>query len=336
MANNNSTALYQPESLNVNEFVYSAPHPNKTGTITNIYMNYNKSRPKIQSPMMYCTFGIGVMVDEKKKDAEPAFSVELQLGAENAKLESFTQWLENFDARVLDDCKKHSESWMKKKLSDRMAKELFKPMVKKYKDKETLTFSDKYPPRCKFKIQRKNGKFVTRFFDHNRQPIDLNGMTIEQLKQFGKGNRCRVIFEIGGIWCGAKGFGLTLKADQIMFFPPQRLTGFGFLDDIEDELIFGTSSNTAAPPASVAPPAPAVSASPPPPVAAVTPPPPVVAAAVTVAADPQFEEQEEEDTETDAEPKEAVSPASPPKSKQTPAKQATLSKYARAKKTANK
>lgn len=293
-----STSLYQAEAINVDEFVYSQPHPNKTGTITTIYMNYNKTRPKIQSPIMFCPFGISVMVDEKKKDAEPGYSIEMQLGAENQKLESFTAFLDRLDARVLADCKKNSESWMKKKLSDRMGKELFKPLVKKFFDKTTLSFSDKYPARCKFKIQRKNGRFTTRFFDHNRQPIDLNNMSLEEIKQYGKGNRCKVIFEIAGIWSGAKGFGVTLKADQIMFYPPQRLTGFGFVDDVEDELIFGSLAAAPEAEALVAPVAP-------------------VAEEEQTDDQPAQEQvnQEEEEEQCEPSPKEPTPPPSPPKPK---------------------
>ncbi len=252
--------LYQPEAINVNEFVYSPPHPNQSGTITNIYMNYNKTRPLIQSPMMFCPFGISVMEEKQPEGApkkttaanaapkrDPGYSVDLQLGTENPRLEAFTKWLESLDGRTLADCQKNSSIWMKHlkgKLSDKMAVLLFKPLVKKYKDKVTLAYTDKYPARCKFKLQRKNGKFTTRVFDHNRNPVDINKLTPEELKNFGKGNRMRIIFEIGGIWTGQKGFGVTLKADQIMLYPPQKLTGFGFLDDVEDELIFGSLSSS--------------------------------------------------------------------------------------------
>jgi hypothetical protein len=337
----NSKGLFQPEAIKVDEFVYTQPYPNKTQTITNIYMNYNNARPKIQTPLLFCPFGISVMVDEKKKDAEPGYSIDLQLGNENAKTEAFTKWLDGLDTKVFNDCKNNAEKWLpsKKKLTDRMAKELFKPAIKKFFDKTpgVLKYTDKYPARCKFKIQRKNGKFVTKFFDHNRQPIDITNMTAEQLKAF-KGNRCRVIFEVAGVWAGAKGFGVTLRADQIMFYPPQRLTGFGFLDDVEDELIFGNGGA-----------APAV------PVAAVAAPVAVAESAVVEensdeeevaapAADEEVNNEEEEDdgeaggeespqeeepTPPPAKAKKNVAPAEPP------AKQSTLAKYSRAKKTAD-
>jgi len=348
----NSKGLFQPEAIKVDDFVYTQPYPNKTQTITNIYMNYNNARPKIQSPLLFCPFGISVMVDEKKKDAEPGYSIDLQLGNENARTEAFTKWLDGLDTKVFNDCKNNAEKWLpsKKKLTDRMAKELFKPAIKKFFDKTpgVLKYTDKYPARCKFKIQRKNGKFVTKFFDHNRQPIDITNMTAEQLKGF-KGNRCRVIFEVAGVWAGAKGFGVTLRADQIMFYPPQKLTGFGFLDDVEDELIFGSASvGAAAPPVvpvaaaalannnnadEAAPAAPAAAPAP-----AAAAPPPVEEQQVN---DEEQEEDQptEEEEEKEGDEKEATPPPAkakkdaPAPTEAPPAKQSTLAKYSRSKKT---
>jgi hypothetical protein len=354
MSNNNQRGvLYQTEAINVNDFVYTQPYPNPTQTINNIYMNLNNTRPKIQSPLLYCPFGISVMVDEKKKDAEPGFSIDLQLGNENPKTEAFTKWLDGLDSKVFNDGKNNAEKWLpsKKKLTDRMAKELFKPAIKKFFDKTpgVLKYTDKYPARCKFKIQRKNGKFVTKFFDHNRQPLDLSNMTAEQLKAF-KGNRCRVIFEIAGVWAGAKGFGVTLRADQIMFYPPQRLTGFGFVDDVEDELIFGggSSAAAAAAPNSVEPAGDAD------PVGGNSDEDePIAAAPENETNDvPQAEaeevnnEEEEEKTTEDEEPVDEEPVAVAPNSKgkiafsvappaEPAAKQSTLAKYSRAKKTAD-
>lgn len=358
MATAAKKGLYQPSEIKPNEFVYSAPRPNPTGTITNVYMNYNKTRPKIQSPIMFCPFGISVMVDEKKKDAEPGFSVDLQLGNDNPKLAEFSAWLDTLDSQTLTDCKKNAGQWLKTcglkggVLSERMAKELFKPIVKKYYDKKKLAFTGEYADRVKFKLQRKNGKFVTRFFDHSRQPIDMNNFTIEEIKSYGKQFRCRIIFELGGIWAGAKGFGLTLKADQIMFYPPQKLTGFGFVDDVEDELIFGSLA-VAAPVAQVAAPAPA-------PLApnsdeeevdqAATASPAVVDVEPEVEAEvePQEEveepivdnnEEENNEEQEEEEEEEVVVPvakgkkgAVAPTPAAEPAKQAGISKYARAKK----
>jgi len=240
-----SNAPVQAISLNADNFQYSQPYPNKSGTITSIYMNYNNSRPKIQSPMMYAPFGISVMVDEKNPNRDPGFSIDCQLAGKEGghpKLVQFTDWLETVDVRVLADCKKNCKKWLgRAKISDRMAKDKFGGLVKPYKDPNTKQISDKYPPRTKFKFQRKDGNFTTTMFDHRRQPIDLNSMTLEELKGYGKGHRFRVIFELGGIWSGSKGFGLTLRAKQLMIYPPQKLTGFGFVHDVEDDLILGTA-----------------------------------------------------------------------------------------------
>lgn len=245
-AKKTAAAIFQPDDIPTSEFKYSNAIPSKNGPITNVYLNHDSGRPKIQTPILTCPFGMSSIDNNKdpKKPSDPSYSIELQLGSESAKVESFTAYLESMDTRVLADGQKNSATWMptfKGKMSEKMAKKLYKPLVKRYFDKEQLIFTDKYPPRVKFKMNRKNGKFMTRFFDHNRQPIDVNSMTAEELDRFGKGYRMRVIFEFGGIWGGAKGFGVTLRADQIMLYPPQRLTGFGFLKDVEDDLIFGAA-----------------------------------------------------------------------------------------------
>jgi hypothetical protein len=219
-------------------------------------MNYERQRIKIQAPLMLCPFGISVLKDKKNPNAEPAYSLELQLGADTPKTEAFTEWLKTIDRRVVSDVVANSNAWLKRaSLSEKVANDLHNPCVKRYKDPVLCEFTDKYPARCRFKLGKKNGKFVCKIFDQNRQPVDLDSMTPDELNHYGKMNRMRVIFEIGGVWGGAKGFGLTLRASQVMIFPPQKLTGFGFLHDMEDDLIFGDSVDAApaAPDASDAP-----------------------------------------------------------------------------------
>lgn len=237
MSNN---GIFLPKDIDVNDFEYTKPFPNQSKTITSIYMNLNRTRPKIQSPMLYCPFGLNVYRDEKKPNKDPTFDLELQLDDSSESAVQFREWLEALETRVLKDMKSNSKAWMNRaKLSDRMAKEKFKPLVKRYFDKETLEFSDKYPPRVRVKMPRKNGHFDVRVFNNKREVIDLDAMPIEELDGYAKGCRICVIFRVGGIWSGAKGFGVTLKAHQMMIFPIERLTGFGFVEDVEDELIFG-------------------------------------------------------------------------------------------------
>lgn len=242
------------ENIDVKQFTYGPPH-SKNGTITNIAMNYNRSRVKIQSPLMFCPFGISVLRDKKEKDniEKAAFSIELQLGSDDAKLDAFTKWCSSLDEKVINDVRANSNAWLKKStLNETLAKQLHNPCVKKYYDKELCKTTDKYPARIRFKLGRKNEKFVTRIFNQDRQAVDLDSMSLDEIEKLGKSNRMRVIFEIGGVWGGAKGFGVTLRAAQIMLFPPQKLTGFGFVHDIEDDLIFGDAvDNSVAPPSVV-------------------------------------------------------------------------------------
>jgi hypothetical protein len=231
------------DELNVEGFTYTQPFPNKSGTITSIYMNFDHVRPKVQSPLMYCPFGVSVLRDEKKPNAEPGFTIELSLDESSDKQAAFAAWVKDLERRVLADCKSNSNAWMKRsKLSDRMANELFNPVIRPYKDPQTKKVSDKYPPRIKFKMVRKDGNFTCRAFTGDREPIDINNMSFDDIDKLGKGCNVRIIFELGGIWCGAKGFGITLRAQQLMIYAPERLTGPGFVHDVEDNLIFGVTS----------------------------------------------------------------------------------------------
>jgi hypothetical protein len=253
MSKTASSTLKTFEEVDIKKFTYGPPKPNKTGTITNVSMNYERQRIKIQTPLMLCPFGISVLKDKKDPNAEPAYSIEVQVGKDGGgKVEQFTNWLQSLDERIITDVKANSNAWLKKAtLSDKIAQSLHNTCVKRYYDKTLLQFTDKYAPRVRFKIGQKNGKFMTRVFNSERQPIDLDSMAPEEIEKLGKGHRMRVIFEIGGIWGGAKGFGVTLRALQIMLYPPLKLTGFGFLHDIEDDLIFGDSADAPAGPAAI-------------------------------------------------------------------------------------
>jgi hypothetical protein len=231
------------EDVAVDKFTYGPPVPNKSKTITNINMNYEKGRPKIQSPLLGCPFGFSVMVDKKKPNADPSYTIELSLDDDTQKSRQFKEWVQQIDDRTMSDAKANSNAWMKRAtLSDAIAKELFYPALKCYKDPKTKQISDQYAPRIRFKLMRKNGKFTTKVFDQHRQPVNFDEMSIEQIKGYGKHYKMKVIFEVGGVWAGAKGFGVTFRASQVILYPLQKLTGFGFLHDVEDDLIFGEAN----------------------------------------------------------------------------------------------
>lgn len=218
-------------------FTLGKPMPGKA--IKNIFVAYRDdpdgpaTRPYLQTPRMYCPFGIGVLEPKDKSKSDPDFSIGIHLSPTSEAATKFIAWANELDEFILRNARANCSSWLgKSKISDKMLLKLFRPVVRK------ATTGD-YPPLMNFKLPRKNGQFVTKAFDAQKQPIHLQQMSVEELRGYGKHCDVSVLFEIASVWSGAKGFGMTFRARQLMFYPPKKLDDYGFVEDVEDELVLG-------------------------------------------------------------------------------------------------
>ncbi len=93
-----------------------------------------------------------------------------------------------------------------------------------------------YAPTLKLKlVMNSAGEFTAEAYDSNRTLIKLDPSTIE------KGQSVMTIIEVNQIWFIDNKFGISVRLQQMMLAPTNKLKGFGFIDvqgasdDTEDE-----------------------------------------------------------------------------------------------------
>jgi hypothetical protein len=112
-----------------------------------------------------------------------------------------------------------------------------------------------YPPTTKIALKQKDGVFMTEFYNPNETdskgaPKRYEGVPVEEL--LVRGSRIRAIIRCTGIWIAGSKFGPSWKAEQVSIESlPERLRGFGFVDDGPPSHVNRANTGGAQPRASV-------------------------------------------------------------------------------------
>jgi hypothetical protein len=125
----------------------------------------------------------------------------------------------------------NSMSWFKKKYTSAdVIKELFYPIVKFSKDKETGELSHKFPPVIRLTIPKKRtGEIETEVFNNKKQSVAFDDID-------WKGASVTAIIEVSSVYViGGGKFGMTFKARQLKVVPNvKNFDKFAFLEDPDE------------------------------------------------------------------------------------------------------
>lgn len=200
--------------VNVNSFVYSTPRVNTSGGQTifiNLPDHYSK-KIVIALPRLTLPFGVSDYSGRK--------SLQFSLKSE-PKAEEFRDFLSALDLQNVQKAVNNNTNWFKKALPAEAVQELYNPSLKQP--------NDKYPPmfRARFPTHPDTGAFMGDVYDKNRNLVHERVIT----------NGCEVeaIVELVGLYFVAKEFGMSWKVVQLKVFPNERLKGYSFLCDSDDE-----------------------------------------------------------------------------------------------------
>lgn len=180
-----------------------------------IYLN-NLSGGKIllQLPKSRNSFGLSAFEEPGKR---PSYHLSLSLTNE-----SLVSALNEIDERVLDFVAENSEECLGKVINKTVMREaLFTPLVKPPSD-------PKYPPSLKLKVlANDDGSFVPEVYDSKEDEFNL--------RELQKGQDVVAIVNVASIWVVGTKFGVTVRLEQLLVFPQNKLKGFAFLkrDDLE-------------------------------------------------------------------------------------------------------
>lgn len=201
--------------INVSNLQYMRPRTNASGGQT-IYINTPETTSKrlvISLPRCQLPFGVS--------DYNGRKSLQLSLRGESEKMVAFKRFLSDLDLRNVQTAVNESSTWFKKKISCDVVQTLYNPCMKHT--------DDRYPPmfRARFPIHPDTGRFVGDIFDVNKKLVSESCIT--------PGCEVEAIVEMVGIYFVAKEFGVSWKVIQLKVYPNERLQGYSFICDTDDD-----------------------------------------------------------------------------------------------------
>ena len=185
---------------------YSDPKISSSG-IQSVFINdKNRNKIKITTPKCYLPFGIS---DYNGK-------LSLLMAIDDA---TYIGFLKQFDQMNIETAERNSDKWFKKSMSYETIVELYNPCYKHV--------NKKYPPNFKANIYLQNGSFEGIISDAEGNILDIKDIT--------KGCHVVATIELMRVYFVGKDFGLTWKVVNLVVYPSNKLTGFAFQDDSEEE-----------------------------------------------------------------------------------------------------
>ena len=222
------------KELDVSKLEYSDLRRLDSG-IKVAYVNHNGGMINLQTPELSLTF------DSTDHDNNGKYSCMASMkGIEsNEQLQEFSGKMKEIESKLLEDAEKNCVQWLGKKYSSEMILDKFTRIMRPYKDPETGEFTGKYPDNMSFKVVKRDGKFMCKFYDENRQRINVDNENEDEYvgieKVLAKGTSFRAILKCTGLWVSNIGFGVSWQAAQMKVKLPDNLEEYAFRDEDDFE-----------------------------------------------------------------------------------------------------
>ena len=211
-----------PKQFNVDKIKYSEMKIMKSGA-KSVYLNYQGSKINIQTPVLSIPYGVNdntqfIKDDPKRKDEARKYDITASFKGkdENPKVQAFHDKLIELEQKICEDASKNSVAWFKKNFEGNKGaiENMFSPIVRRDKDKETGMYADKYPPTFKAKIpyNSEEDKFDFDCYDMDNNEIDFKDYVANL-----KGGKAQFIIQLNGLWFSAGMFGCSWKIISAKF-----------------------------------------------------------------------------------------------------------------------
>jgi hypothetical protein len=211
-----------PKQFNVDKIKYSEMKVMKSGA-KSVYLNYQGSKINIQTPVLSIPYGVNdntqfIKDDPKRKDEARKYDITASFKGkdENPKLQAFHDKLIELEQKICEDASKNSVAWFKKNFDGNKGaiENMFSPIVRRDKDKETGMFADKYPPNFKAKLPYDS---VEDKFEFDAYDMDNNEIDFKDYVANLKGGKAQFIIQLNGLWFSAGMFGCSWKIISAKF-----------------------------------------------------------------------------------------------------------------------
>lgn len=224
--------ILKGHSFDPNLFVYTSVKPNQYGGKAS-YINYEKHNVRIETPKMFCRWGIATY---PPNDPNPtSYSIQLEFPKEmDENTRKFHNNVDLLDQATMRTAMERSKDWLgKATMNEESAKQFYSPLLIKHTDEDGNP-TGKYADSIRLKLPLgKDGNFSTKCYNQDKKPAQLKDV-------LQKGCYVRAILELNGVNLKKNAYSLSCKALQLQVFPATKFTGYAFLpDEDDDEVLVG-------------------------------------------------------------------------------------------------
>jgi hypothetical protein len=219
-----ANTIVLPKNFDANEITFDSVKKNAMGGNV-VYFKY-ENHPKVimQTPSLAAPFGLGTYTDDKTGAVKYSIDISFRGMEEDPKIQQFHDKMNDLDNFLMNAAVANSKEWFGKKQSKEVIENFYRPLVKPSKD------PTKYAPTMKFKIMTKrDGSIDVDAFDSNRIRVNLQDV-------LSSGAKLQAIIEAGSVWFVNKTmFGISWKLVQVKILPSDKIAGFSFQEDSDNE-----------------------------------------------------------------------------------------------------
>ena len=245
MSSKQKLPVMNPKDVDIDKITFSTLKKLPSGAKIN-YVNYGNIEDdgivslQVRTPMVDFPFDAKFYADENGGK----WSCKAALKGDSDAMNEFTRIMTQLDDKIKKEAIKNSQAWFgKKSITEDVLNEKYTPIVRPYKDPETGEETGKYAPQLAFKVNFKNDNYDCKFYDEDKNKININDKNEENYKEveslLKKGISAKMILKCNGMWFSASGFGCTFKAVQLKVKVPVELDCYAFddTDDDDDEAV---------------------------------------------------------------------------------------------------
>lgn len=225
-----ANAVHKPNNVDLSKIKFQEPKLLDNGGKM-VFISYQDRTLCVQTPTMTMPWAMKKDV----YDGVTKYSLDLQFKdlESNPKLESFHNFLESFDDKLIESGVKNSMAWFKKSSMKReICEELVSKSLLLSKDKDTGEPDGKWPDRFKAKLAlNKDGSFKTEVYDS-----DMNRIPPEQFEELlVKGCEVKALLENSGIWLAGSKFGCGWRISKLIITKKANNQGYAFIDSDDED-----------------------------------------------------------------------------------------------------
>lgn len=222
--------------FNAQNIMYTAPKASaQGGKSVNILNKSTKTTLTLSTPLML-TWGASDFKKEGEETGNGKYELSLQFPGEeykSADTEAFLKNMKDFENKIKADALIYSKEWFGKvHKSAEIIEELFTPLLKYPKNKNTGEYDYNKQPTLRLKLPQWEGVWKTEIYDEDTNKLypSLENPSTTPLEYLKKGSNIACLIQFGGVWFVNGKFSASWKLVQAVVQKPRaQLQGQCFI-----------------------------------------------------------------------------------------------------------